>query len=58
MKVKNSLYFKSCPWCQGDLYLDLDRYGLFATCLQCGRIYESQSPSTALVSAGPRRLAA
>jgi hypothetical protein len=30
------LYFKSCPRCQGDVYVDADAYGAFAKCLQCG----------------------
>ncbi len=62
MKVKNSLYFKTCPWCRGDLYMDKDCYGVFATCLQCGRIFESHNPLPSLVEAGAdsdsRRVAA
>ncbi len=29
-------YFKACPKCHGDLYLDSDGYGTFIECLQCG----------------------
>ena len=28
---------KACMWCNGDLYLDRDRMGLYLKCLQCGR---------------------
>ncbi|MDX9803207.1 MAG: hypothetical protein RBS96_04180 [Dehalococcoidales bacterium] len=27
---------KSCPKCNGDLYLDYDEDGMFNHCLQCG----------------------
>ncbi len=30
---------KSCPRCQGDLYLERDHELVFAKCLQCARIY-------------------
>ncbi len=40
MRVKNRFYFKACPRCRGDMYLDQDRYGAYGKCLQCGRIYE------------------
>ena len=30
---------KSCPRCQGDLYLEHERELVFAKCLQCARIY-------------------
>ena len=29
-------FFKACPSCHGDLYLDSDGYGTFAECLQRG----------------------
>ncbi len=29
-------FFKACPKCHGDLYLDNDAYGAFVECLQCG----------------------
>ncbi len=28
-------FFKACPKCHGDLYLDSDGYGTFIECLQC-----------------------
>ena len=30
------VFFKACPKCHGDLYLDWDMYGAFVQCLQCG----------------------
>ncbi len=29
-------FFKGCPKCHGDLYVDGDSYGAFVECLQCG----------------------
>ncbi len=40
MKGNNRFYFKACPRCRGDMYLDEDVYGAYTKCLQCGRIYE------------------
>ncbi len=37
---KQVLYFKSCPRCQGDLYVNWDYYGVFKLCLQCGYIVD------------------
>ena len=31
-------FFRACPKCQGDMYLDRDIYGPFVECLQCGLI--------------------
>ncbi len=28
--------FKSCPRCDGDIFIDRDLYGWFEQCLQCG----------------------
>jgi PHP family Zn ribbon phosphoesterase len=41
MKGRNQFYFKACPKCRGDMYLDEDAYSVFTKCLQCGRIFES-----------------
>ncbi len=32
------LKFRSCPKCRGDMYCDIDEYGAFEECLQCGCI--------------------
>ncbi len=29
-------WFKQCPRCCGDLFIDQDQYGSFVTCMQCG----------------------
>jgi hypothetical protein len=29
-------WFKQCPRCCGDLFIDQDQYGSFVTCIQCG----------------------
>lgn len=33
------IYFKACPMCKGDLYLDQDSSGVYGHCFQCGRRY-------------------
>ena len=40
-------YFRSCPKCQGDMYLERDAYGSYRKCLQCGRMIELESPKAA-----------
>ena len=48
------IYFKACPKCRGDIYLDRDAYGAYKKCLQCGRIFEveAQQPSMRKPEAG------
>ena len=58
MKVNNRFYFKACPRCQGDMYLDEDMYGSYRKCLQCGRIYEIPATSVMLEKVGAHKLAA
>ena len=36
---------KHCPKCGGNIYLDADYYGWYEQCLQCGYIYDMESPS-------------
>ncbi len=37
------IYFKACPRCRGDIYLNNgDQYGRYLECLQCG--YEADPP--------------
>ncbi len=45
------LWFKQCPKCEGDLYLDRDMYGPFVACLQCG-YYLTDSQMKALLTIG------
>ena len=37
--------FGACPRCEGDLHHDIDIYGKYLTCLQCGYTLD-QSEST------------
>ena len=30
--------FRSCPRCDGDIFIDRDLYGWFEHCIQCGYI--------------------
>ena len=54
------LYFKSCPKCNGDMYLDRDAYGSFRQCLQCGNLQDLVEKAAILpaapVTAKPKRL--
>ena len=36
------LWTKSCPRCQGDVFLDHDEYGYYKHCLQCGNVHDLQ----------------
>ncbi len=33
-------YFKGCPKCKGDVYVEKDSFGTYRKCLQCGRMQE------------------
>lgn len=48
------LWFKRCPKCEGDLYLDRDMYGPFVACLQCG-YYLSDAQMKVLLTLGRPR---
>lgn len=58
MKGRNRFYFKACPKCRGDMYLDEDAYGVFTKCLQCGRIYEGNAGQVKLDKVGSDKIAA
>lgn len=58
MKVKNRFYFKACPRCRGDMYLDEDVYGAYGKCLQCGRIHDFPAKHAKLEKVGVQELAA
>jgi len=58
MKGINQFYFKACPKCRGDMYLDEDAYSVFTKCLQCGRIFESQVSKPKLEKVGSAKIAA
>jgi len=47
-------FFKACPKCQGDMYVDRDRYGAFVECLQCGLLKDvKRSESTVSYTTSP-----
>jgi hypothetical protein len=58
MKHGNRFFFKACPKCKGDMYLDSDAYGAYRKCLQCGRIFEIETSPTGIAKAGKDKLAA
>ena len=33
-------YFKGCPRCKGDVYVEKDSFGTYRKCIQCGRMQE------------------
>jgi len=35
---------KHCPKCRGNMYTSVDYYGSYEECLQCGYIYDTNSP--------------
>ncbi len=45
------LFLKSCPKCQGDMYLEKDSYGAFHQCLQCGMIKDLVDEKSVLAQA-------
>ena len=42
------IFFKACPKCQGDLYLDRDVYGVFVKCVQCAMVRDTNDRKEAL----------
>ena len=58
MERRNRFYFKACPRCRGDMYLDSDAYGYFRKCLQCGRIFELELNQPSVSKPRPGKLAA
>ena len=41
-------FFKACPKCHGDLYVDSDSYGSFVECLQCGFLRDMEVDGVAM----------
>ena len=35
------IFYRACPKCHGELYLDRDRYGFFVKCLQCAFVKDA-----------------
>ena len=51
-KDTTMFYFKACPKCGGDMYLERDAYGSFQKCLQCGRMIDLELTSVSYRQAG------
>ena len=45
-------WFKACPKCHGDLYMETDVYGSYIACLQCSR-YLTNEEDAQLNLSGP-----
>ena len=52
--AKQTLEFKACPRCQGDMISDRDIYGLYRQCLQCGHMEDMPRTSELLSMPGAR----
>ncbi len=46
-------WFKACPRCKGDLFLEKDEYGPEWTCLQCGYRRDIMKSTKVLPGAHP-----
>ena len=48
-------WFRQCPRCSGDIYMDRNQYGPYITCIQCGfsRDVLSTSQGPPAISLGP-----
>ncbi|HJN87866.1 MAG: hypothetical protein QF714_08730 [Dehalococcoidia bacterium] len=48
-------WFRQCPRCSGDIYVDRDQYGPYITCIQCGfsRDVPNVSEGPTVISAEP-----
>ena len=42
-----SMFFKACPKCGGDVVVDRDQHGRFFKCLQCGLLRDVAQESVA-----------
>ncbi len=53
-RIKDVYYFKACDRCHGDLVFEVDLYGEYLRCLQCGRTIEQTAEQTVKPTAGAR----
>ncbi len=49
------MWLGSCPRCRGDLHLELDHFGEFISCLQCGTILDEGQEGSLRALATARR---
>jgi hypothetical protein len=50
------MWLGSCPRCRGDLHLEIDHFGEFISCLQCGTILNESQEGSLRALAIARRL--
>lgn len=50
------MWLGACPRCRGDLHLELDHFGEFISCLQCGAILNESQEGSLRALATARRL--
>ncbi len=46
-------WLKACPRCRGDLFRQVDLYGLYIACLQCGYVLRPEEESRLLSGLKP-----
>lgn len=49
------MWRRACPRCRGDLVLELDHFGEFISCFQCGTILDDSQESSLRALAAARR---
>jgi hypothetical protein len=49
------MWLGACPRCRGDLHLELDHFGEFISCLQCGTILDEGQEGSLRALATARR---
>ena len=49
-------FFKACPKCCGDMYVDRDAYGTFVECLQCGLLRDVKGSVASISYGSPREV--
>ena len=42
-RVRVRLKLKSCPRCKGDVVVELDQFGWYEECIQCGYLHDLQN---------------
>jgi hypothetical protein len=40
------MWFKACPRCRGDMFMDSDYYGPVVSCIQCGHTLQQPLSAT------------
>lgn len=50
-------FFKACPKCCGDMYVDRDVHGTFVECLQCGLLRDVKASEASIGYGSPHEVA-